>query len=181
MSPIRLRWHWPCRHQVATRSVSATDHGRCLIMAPVTSLGIWPNGSMKMAWITFVVSETRFQHDVPPTIRRRRARSLTAALRLPNGSGAMASNLEEPHPARKLFSSRRPKGSNRKVRHPLQSPQISAGRQALRCSAERHESLNNVTPADVYFGRSQTILLQRERIKRKTLEQRRLQYRKAAA
>ena len=30
-----------------------------------------------------------------------------------------------------------------------------------------HESLNNLTPADVYFGRGQTILLERERIKRK--------------
>jgi len=44
-----------------------------------------------------------------------------------------------------------------------------------------HESLKNLTPADVYFGRGQTILLQRERIKRKTIEHRRLQYRKAAA
>jgi putative transposase len=37
-----------------------------------------------------------------------------------------------------------------------------------------------IPPADVYFGRGQTILLQRERIKRKTIEQRRLQHRKAA-
>ena len=44
-----------------------------------------------------------------------------------------------------------------------------------------HESLSNLTPADVYFGRGQTILLQRERIKRQTIEQRRLQHRKAAA
>ena len=44
-----------------------------------------------------------------------------------------------------------------------------------------HESLGNLTPADVYFGRGQTILLQRERIKRKTIKQRRLQYRKLAA
>jgi len=44
-----------------------------------------------------------------------------------------------------------------------------------------HESLNNLTPADVYFGRGQTILLQRERIKRKTLETRRLHHRKSAA
>ncbi len=44
-----------------------------------------------------------------------------------------------------------------------------------------HESLNNLTPADVYFGRGQTILLERERIKRKTIEQRRLQHRKRAA
>ena len=29
-----------------------------------------------------------------------------------------------------------------------------------------HESLQNLTPADVYFGRGQTILKQRERIKR---------------
>jgi hypothetical protein len=44
-----------------------------------------------------------------------------------------------------------------------------------------HESLDNLTPADVYFGRGHTILLQRERIKRKTIQQRRLQHRKAAA
>ncbi|EBA15753.1 transposase, truncation [Roseobacter sp. SK209-2-6] len=30
-----------------------------------------------------------------------------------------------------------------------------------------HESLQNLAPADVYFGRGQTILKQRERIKRK--------------
>jgi hypothetical protein len=44
-----------------------------------------------------------------------------------------------------------------------------------------HESLDNLTPADIYFGRGQTILLQRERIKQKTIEQRRLLHRKAAA
>ena len=44
-----------------------------------------------------------------------------------------------------------------------------------------HESLSNVTPADVYFGRAQSIIKRRERIKRKTIETRRLQYRKTAA
>ncbi|NDR55358.1 IS3 family transposase [Aliiruegeria sabulilitoris] len=44
-----------------------------------------------------------------------------------------------------------------------------------------HESLNNVTPADVYFGRNKAILEQRERIKLKTLEARRLQHRQRAA
>jgi len=44
-----------------------------------------------------------------------------------------------------------------------------------------HESLKNLTPADVYFGRAQSILNNRERIKQNTIEQRRLQYRKAAA
>ena len=33
-----------------------------------------------------------------------------------------------------------------------------------------HESINNVAPADVYFGCDKAILKQRERIKRKTLE-----------
>jgi transposase InsO family protein len=44
-----------------------------------------------------------------------------------------------------------------------------------------HESLNNFTPADVYFGRAQSILLERERIKRDTIKQRRLQHHLKAA
>ena len=44
-----------------------------------------------------------------------------------------------------------------------------------------HESLGNLTPADVYFGRGQTILIKREKIKRQTIELRRLQHRKSAA
>ena len=37
-----------------------------------------------------------------------------------------------------------------------------------------HESLNNVTPADVFFGRQQEILSRRERIKQRTLAHRRI-------
>jgi putative transposase len=44
-----------------------------------------------------------------------------------------------------------------------------------------HESIANLTPADVYFGRSKTILLERERIKHQTLKSRRLLHRKNAA
>ena len=44
-----------------------------------------------------------------------------------------------------------------------------------------HESLNNVTPADVYFGRAETILKERDRIKKLTIQKRRLQHQKAAA
>ena len=44
-----------------------------------------------------------------------------------------------------------------------------------------HESLSNLTPADVYFGRGQSILEKRERTKQKTIEKRRLQYQKQAA
>jgi transposase InsO family protein len=44
-----------------------------------------------------------------------------------------------------------------------------------------HESLDNPAPADVYFGRRQTILLERERIKRATIQNRRLQHQLNAA
>jgi putative transposase len=44
-----------------------------------------------------------------------------------------------------------------------------------------HESINNLTPADVYFGRGNIILLQRERIKRQTIAQRRSQHQRQAA
>jgi putative transposase len=42
-----------------------------------------------------------------------------------------------------------------------------------------HEALNNVTPADVYFGRRRKILTKRDQIKRKTLKLRRKQNLKA--
>jgi putative transposase len=44
-----------------------------------------------------------------------------------------------------------------------------------------HESLNNLTPADVYFRRAEAILLEREKIKRKTITNRRLQHQLRAA
>src|SRR5271169_2679091 len=44
-----------------------------------------------------------------------------------------------------------------------------------------HEAIANLTPADVYFGRGQTILLERERIKRRTIQNRRLMHRGKAA
>lgn len=39
-----------------------------------------------------------------------------------------------------------------------------------------HESLNNLTPADVYFGRGELIMLERERIKIETIKQRKIEY-----
>src|SRR6476661_6664823 len=38
-----------------------------------------------------------------------------------------------------------------------------------------HESLDNLTPADVYFGRAKEVLTKRDQIKKQTLQQRRLQ------
>ena len=44
-----------------------------------------------------------------------------------------------------------------------------------------HESLNNVTPADVYFGRDAQVLSERERIKHRTMKLRKKEYRAALA
>ena len=44
-----------------------------------------------------------------------------------------------------------------------------------------HESLNNVTPADVYFGRDKEILRERKKIKKQTIQYRRLQHQRQAA
>jgi len=44
-----------------------------------------------------------------------------------------------------------------------------------------HESLNNVTPADVYFGRDKDIIRERSRIKKQTIQNRRLQHQRRAA
>lgn len=38
-----------------------------------------------------------------------------------------------------------------------------------------HESLDNLTPADVYFGRAKEVLSKRDEIKKRTMQQRRLQ------
>jgi putative transposase len=39
-----------------------------------------------------------------------------------------------------------------------------------------HESIGNLTPAEVYFGRSETILTERRHIKRQTIQNRRLNH-----
>jgi putative transposase len=44
-----------------------------------------------------------------------------------------------------------------------------------------HESLDNLTPADVYSGRAKEVLTRRAEIKKKTLQQRRLQNLRVAA
>jgi len=44
-----------------------------------------------------------------------------------------------------------------------------------------HESLGNLTPADVYFGRDQQVKTQRHLIKMKTLKERRKVNRKLSA
>lgn len=51
-------------------------------------------------------------------------------------------------------------------------------RVGYRCAIDRHLTPH---PADVYFGRGHTILLDRERIKRQTIQQRRLIHQQHAA
>jgi putative transposase len=47
--------------------------------------------------------------------------------------------------------------------------------------ARYHESINNVTPADVYYGRAEAIIAERRRFKLATIANRRLQHRLQAA
>lgn len=44
-----------------------------------------------------------------------------------------------------------------------------------------HESLGNITPSDAYYGRAPQILQQRQKIKRQTIQTRRLQHKQIAA
>ena len=44
-----------------------------------------------------------------------------------------------------------------------------------------HESLDNVTPADVYFGRHYEIITERDRIKKRTMRKRKKEYLAAKA
>lgn len=44
-----------------------------------------------------------------------------------------------------------------------------------------HETIGNLTPADVYFGRGETLLAERRRIKQKTIQNRRLNHQRQAA
>ena len=44
-----------------------------------------------------------------------------------------------------------------------------------------HESLGNLTPADVYFGRDKAIIKRRKSIKKQTIEKRRLAHQRHAA
>lgn len=81
---------------------------------------------------------------------------------------ALASNNEEPCSAGKLLSARRSRTTDRGLRPLLHNHRY-------------HESLNNVTPADVYFGRDKAILRERAKIKKQTIQKRRLQHQKQAA
>ena len=61
--------------------------------------------------------------------------------------------------------------------HPMTQGTIERWHQTLK----NRILLGNLTPADVYFGRGQTILIEGERIKRQTITNRRLLHRRQAA
>ena len=86
----------------------------------------------------------------------------------PRQNRALASDAQEPHPARALLPARRSRTSSRGLHRALQP-----------CPLSREPRQSH--PADVYFGRAETILLERERIKRQTIANRRLQHQLRAA
>jgi len=86
----------------------------------------------------------------------------------PGQDRALAPDTQKPHPAGKLLPAWRPQKPDRGLRRRLQPRRY-------------HESIDNLTPADVYFGRGPTILAERERIKRQTIADRRLRHRLQAA
>jgi transposase InsO family protein len=86
----------------------------------------------------------------------------------PRQDRALASDAQEPHPAE----------------HYYLPGDLEAQIEAFVADYNHrryHESIANLTPADVYFGRGQTILIERERIKRQTIANRRLLHRRQGA
>jgi transposase InsO family protein len=86
----------------------------------------------------------------------------------PGQDRALASNAQEPNPARALLPARRFR------------TQVAA-LVAHYNHARYHESLDNLTPADVYFGGAEAVILEREKIQRQTIANRRLQHHLQAA
>ncbi len=63
----------------------------------------------------------------------------------------------------------------------LRPTRLCASRKAGPRYSPRHESQHNLTSSDVSFGRGQTILLERMRIKRRPIQHRRLMHHQDAA
>jgi hypothetical protein len=84
----------------------------------------------------------------------------------PGQDRTLVPDAQEPKPAGELVSTRRP-GSAAFIDH------YNHWRY--------HDSLENLTPAHVYFGSGRATLLERARIKRNAITQRRLVHQKIAA
>jgi transposase InsO family protein len=99
---------------------------------------------------------------------KKRGRAERPTIRRLRQNRALASDAQEPHPARAYYL---PGDLERQVAAFIDHYN----------HARYHESLGNLTPADVYFGRAKAILIERESIKRQTIANRRLQHQLQAA
>jgi hypothetical protein len=85
----------------------------------------------------------------------------------------MPSLDEKSDPAGKLLSPRTARTEHRRVPDIARSCPASSGGVVSSAADLYHESLESLTPADVYFGRGPAILKRTETIKRKTIEEKR--------
>ncbi len=138
-----------------TRLPSGTDRDCCPTTARLTSRPISQTGSITKAWV---------KSEALPTIPRHRGRHVPAKAGIERWYHTLRNRIL--------------------LENYFLPGHLEAGIERFVEHYNHHryrESIGNLTPADVYTVRGQTILLERERIKRKTIEQRRLQHRQRAA
>ena len=170
----QTRWSWPWPRRAVIRQPFCTNRACSATTAHRTSRAIWPIGWKKKVWITC---------EVHPSIYY-----LT-------GDACIAERAQTQGKIERWHQTMKNRSSGETPHWGLSLSLLMLEHYYLPGDLERqieafvqhynhhryHESLNNVTPSDVYFGRAETILREREKIKKLTIQKRRLQHQKAAA
>ena len=149
-----------CRPQAVVMFASFISHAGSVTMARPTSRPNWQTGWVTRAWIT---------HGVHLCIPRPKAKS-SGGVRPSKTASCSRTIIYPAIPNKRALTS-----SATTITFATRWPA------SVVYNAERRESIANLTPADVYFGRGQTILFERENIKHQTFKSRRLHHSKQAA